>query len=219
MFPLVAALSLVVASAGQSSNAEVQAVVDSYLRALTGSGDDRARELLLGGVSMDAEIFTLDSAKVVSSEPVRQEQGDLETAAKLMRELDQAGHRARARMLSTETHASGMGVVALSRAEASKLLEPTRERAEKFLQTYPVLSAMARVGKEIYWHPKNPIRGVLDQAGREGRYQVELHRFKVESLEGPNKVPRQWPLRVVRFKSASVDTGWRILPASDWSVE
>jgi len=60
---------------------------------------------------------------------------------------------------------------------------------------------------------------VLDQAGREGRYQVELHRFKVESLEGPNKVPRQWPLRVVRFKSASVDTGWRILPASDWSVE
>src|SRR5262249_31921171 len=165
------------------------------------------------------EIFTLDSAKVVSKEPVRREEGDLQTAAALMRELDQAGRRARAKLLNTDTHSSGMRVVELSRAEASRLLEPTREKADKFLRTYPVLSAMARVGKEIYWHPKNPIRGVLAKAGGEGRYQVELHRFKVESLEGPNKVPRQWPLRVVRFKSAAVDTGWRILPASDWSVE
>lgn len=219
MFPLVAALSLVVASPGESSDSEIRNVADSYLRALTGSGDDRARELLLGGVSMDAQIFTLDSARVVSREPVRLEEGDLETATKLMRELDLAGRRARAKLLNTETRSSGIGVVELSQAEASKLLEPTREKAEKFLRTYPVLSAMARVGKEVYWHPRNPIRAVLAKAGGEGRYQVELHRFKVESLEGPNKVPRQWPLRVVRFKSAALDTGWRILPASDWSVE
>jgi hypothetical protein len=219
MIPLVAALSLVVASPGVSSDDEVRAVADSYLRALTGNGDDRARELLLGGASMDAAIFTLDSARVVSREPVRREEGNLEVAAKLMRELDQAGRRARAKLLSTETHSSGMGVVELSQAEAAKLLEPTREKAQKFLRTCPVLSSIARVGKEVYWHPRNPIRGVLDKAGGEGRYQVELHRFKIESLEGPNKVPRQWPLRVVRFRSAEVDTGWRILPASDWSVE
>lgn len=219
MLPLVAALSLVVSSASESSDAEVRAVADSYLRALTGRGDDHARELLLGGVSMDAEIFTLDSARVVSREPVRREEGDLGTVAKLMRDLDQEGRLARAKLLNTDTHASGMAVMTLSQAEASKLLEPTREKAEKFLRTYPVLSSMARVGKEIYWHPKNPIRGVLGKAGHEGRYQAELHRFSIESLEGPNKVPRQWPLRVVRFKSGAVDTGWRILPASDWSVE
>src|SRR5262249_10675533 len=157
VFRLAAVLSLVVASPGDSSDSEVRQVADWYLRALTGSGDDRARGLLLGGVTMDAEIFTLDSAKVVSKEPVRREEGDLQTAAALMRELDQAGRRARAKLLNTDTHSSGMRVVELSRAEASRLLEPTREKADKFLRTYPVLSAMARVGKEIYWHPKNPI--------------------------------------------------------------
>ena len=125
MLPLVAALSLVVSSARESSDAEVRAVADSYLRALTGSGDDRARELLLGGVSMDAEIFTLDSARVVSREPVRQEEGDLGTVAKLMRDLDQEGRLARAKLLNTDTHASGMAVMALSPVSYTHLTLPT----------------------------------------------------------------------------------------------
>ena len=39
----------------------------------------------------------------------------------------------------------------------------------------------------------------------------------VESKEGPRQQSRKWPLRVVRFHSDAVDTGWKILPASDWN--
>jgi hypothetical protein len=41
----------------------------------------------------------------------------------------------------------------------------------------------------------------------------------VTSVEGAAKTPREWPLRVVRFKSEKVDSGWKILPASDWNAE
>ena len=40
----------------------------------------------------------------------------------------------------------------------------------------------------------------------------------IESLEGPRKEVRRWPLRVLRFTtSRGLDTGWKILPASDWN--
>lgn len=220
MFQLAAALSLSVLAMGESSEAEVRTVADSYLRALTGSGDDRARELLLGGASMDAQIFSLDSARIVSKDPLRREEGNLATALGLMRELDQAGRQARNRMIKgVKTHGDEMGYLELSQAEASRLLAPTQEKAKRFLKACPVLAYLTRVGKEVYWHPKNPMRALLHRAGDQGQYEVELYRFKVESLEGPQKVPRQWPLRVLRFRSAGIDTGWRILPASDWSVE
>jgi hypothetical protein len=220
MFQLAAALSLSVLAIGESPEAEVRTVADSYLRALTGSGDDRARELLLGGASMDAQIFTLDSARIVSKDPLRHEQGNLATAVGLMRELDQAGRQARTRMSKgVKAHGDEMGYLELSQAEASKLLARTQEKAKKFLKACPVLAYLTRVGKEVYWHPKNPMRALLHKAGDQGQYEVELYRFKVESLEGPRKVPREWPLRVLRFRSAGIDTGWRILPASDWSVE
>jgi len=221
VFQLAVALSLSVLAAGESSEADVRTVADSYLRALTGSGDDRARELLLGGATMDAQIFSLDSARIVSKDPLRREEGNLATALELMRELDRAGRQARTRMMKggAKSHGDEMGYTELSQAEASKLLAPTREKAQKFLKACPVLAYLTRVGKELYWHPRNPMRALLHEAGDGGQYRVELHRFRVESLEGPSKAPRQWPLRVLRFRSGGIDTGWRILPASDWSVE
>lgn len=220
MFQLAVTLSLLFLAAGDSSEAEVRSVADSYLHALTGSGDDRARELLLGGATMDAQIFSLESARIVSEDPIRREEGNLATAVGLMRELDQAGLQARTRMTKgVKSHGDEMGYRELSHAEASKLLAPTREKAQKFLKSCPVIAYLTRVGKEVYWHPKNPMRTLLHEAGDHGRYRVEVHRFKVESVEGPSKTPRQWPLRVLRFRSGGIDTGWRILPASDWSVE
>jgi hypothetical protein len=220
VFQLAVALSLSVLAAGESPDADVRTVADSYLRALTGSGDDRARELLLGGATMDAQIFSLDSARIVSKEPMRREEGNLANALGLMRELDRAGRQARNRMMKgAKSHGDEMGYQEVSQAEASKLLAPTREKAQKFLKACPVLAYLTRVGKELYWHPRNPMRALLHEAGDHGQYRIELHRFKVESLEGPSKAPRQWPLRIVRFRSGGLDTGWRILPASDWSVE
>jgi hypothetical protein len=82
-----------------------------------------------------------------------------------------------------------------------------------------VLAYALRTGKELYWHPNNPMRALLAQAGTQGRYSLEVYRWTMVSVEGPSKIPRKWPLRVVRFKSAKVDTGFKVLPASDWNAE
>jgi hypothetical protein len=63
------------------------------------------------------------------------------------------------------------------------------------------------------------MRAVLAKAGDKGKYSIEVHRWMVLSKEGPAKQPREWPLRVLRFKSGKIDTGWKILPASDWNAE
>jgi len=106
----------------------------------------------------------------------------------------------------------------LSEAEANRLLAPTRDRASRFVRTLPVLAYVARVSKPVYWHPKNPIRPLLVQAGTDGTYSLEVYRMTIESLEGPRKEVRRWPLRVLRFTtSRGLDTGWKILPASDWN--
>jgi hypothetical protein len=41
----------------------------------------------------------------------------------------------------------------------------------------------------------------------------------VLSKEGPAKQPREWPMRVLRFKAGKIDTGWKVLPASDWNID
>jgi len=63
------------------------------------------------------------------------------------------------------------------------------------------------------------VRALLAKAGERGKYSLQLQRFKIESREGPRQVARAWPLRVLRFRTDGLDTGWRILPASDWSPD
>ena len=98
-------------------------------------------------------------------------------------------------------------------------MKPTQDKSNRFTKTYPVLAKVMRVGKEVYWHPKNPMRPILAKAGSTGHYTVDLYRFVIESKEGPRQVPRQWPLRILRFKTNKVDTGWKVLPASDWNAD
>ena len=98
----------------------------------------------------------------------------------------------------------------LSEAEANRLLAPTKERASRFVRTLPVLAYVARVSKPVYWHPKNPIRPLLAQAGADGSYALEVHRMTIESLEGPRKEVRRWPLRrscASRPRAASTPAG------------
>jgi hypothetical protein len=98
-------------------------------------------------------------------------------------------------------------------------MAPTKDKAAKFTKAHPVLAYVARVGKEVYWHPKNPLRSLLAKSGNSGKYTLEMHRWMIESKEGPRQTPRQWPLRVLRFKTGKIDTGWKVLPASDWNAE
>jgi len=218
-----AVLFVAVPALAQDSSAQVRGIAEKYLKALTGEGDESGRELLLGGATMDAQLFQLENARIVEADPVKREKGDLASAVKLMNELDAAGRKALTKILEGTSGGAGepdgLEMQEMSEADAAKLMAPTRDRAKKFLQAHPVLAYVARVGKEVYWHPKNPIRPVLQQSGTGGTYSLEFHKFTVESLEGPRKSPRRWPLRILRFKADGVDTGYKVLPASDWKVD
>ena len=198
----------------------VHQVARAYLDALVGVGDDGARESLLGGVTMNASIATIGSWRIIAEDPVRKETGALQTAAQLMADLDKTGRATLANLLNQTgaTSSNDVEIRELSEAEANRLLAPTRQSASRFVRTLPVLAYIARVSKPVYWHPKNPIRPLLTQAGNDGNYSLEVHRMTIESLEGPRKEARRWPLRVLRFTtSRGLDTGWKVLPASDWN--
>jgi hypothetical protein len=198
---------------------EVLAVAKTYLDALSGAGNDGGRDLLLGGVTMNAQLFVLENWKILSKEPLRKEDGDLAAAIKSMNELDKAARQALTKALNSGGNGDDLQMTELSAADATKLMKPTQDKATRFLKAFPVLAKVMRVGKEVYWHPKNPMRAVLAKSGGSGRYTVELHRFVIETNEGPRQVPRQWPLRILRFKGPKIDTGWKVLPASDWNAD
>jgi hypothetical protein len=216
-FALVVLAVPTLAFAQQSD--EPRQVGISYLNALTGKGDDSARALLLGGVTMDASLASLENWRIVSEDPVRKESGDLADAEKKMAQLDAAGRKALAEIVGRGTLGADLTTVSISKDDAQKLLGPTRSRAVAFKKSHPVLAYVARVDHEVYWHPKNPIRPLLQKLGKKGHYSLEVHRYVIETKEGPRQEPRRWPLRVVRLKVGGYDTGWKILPASDWSVD
>ena len=217
--PRVAFLTLLVSVCASAQDDAVHRVARAYLDALTGAGDEAARDSLLGGVTMNASMARIGSWRVISEDPVRKETAALETAAQLMGDLDKAGRSMLANSLTESAALSNdLQVRDLSEADGKKLLAPTRESAMRFFRTLPLLSYIARVSKPVYWHPKNPIRPLLARAGTDGTYTLEVYRMEIESLDGPRKEVRRWPLRVLRFTtSKGLDTGWKILPASDWN--
>jgi len=216
---VLAAWTLAAAVRADEPKDEVRKAAEEYLQSLTGKGDPEGRELLLGGATMNAQLFSLENWKVISRAPAQVEQGDLKAALAMMGDLDKAGRTALTRIINVGSGGEGLQVHQVSEVEAKKILEPTHEKAQAFLQASPVLAYVARVGKEVYWHPKNPVRSLLASTGGSGSYLLQLHIFTIETKEGPRQVPRQWPLRVVRFRAGKLDTGWKILPASDWNAE
>lgn len=207
------------AFAGDEEDADAKKVASTYLNALTGQGDEAGKDLLLGGVTMNAQLFSLENYTFKSKDPVLKEEGDLAHAVQQMNDLDKAGRTALTKLMGVEAVGDDLKMTEVSQAEATKLLAPTRERAQAFQKSHKELSYVLRVGKEVYWHPKNPMRAVLAKAGTQGKYSLEVHRWVITSTEGAAKTPREWPIRVVRFKTTKLDTGWKVLPASDWNGE
>lgn len=199
--------------------AEAKKVAETYLNALTGSGDEAGKDLLLGGVTMNAQLFTLDNFELKNIE-TKHEEADLVHAVGMMNDLDKAGRKALTKLMGTERVGDDLQVTMVSKEDAEKLLKPTTEKALAFQKAHPVLAYVTRVGKEVYWHPKNPMRPLLAKAQPQGgKYTLDMYRWTVLTKEGPAKTPREWPLRVLRFKAGKLDTGWKILPASDWNAE
>jgi hypothetical protein len=213
-------LLLPAAACAQETPPPVQRTAESYLTALTATGDDAGRELLLGGVTLDARLAAVDTWRIVRRDYSKKETGSLKTANALMADLDKAGRRTLADLLKKGGSSDDMAVVELTKEEATRLLAPMKQRNDAFLKTLPLLAYVARVGKEVYWHPKNPVRPLLQQAGTDGTYSLDVYHFTVETTEGPRKQARQWPLRIVRLTTSNgLDTGWKVLPASDWSPD
>lgn len=192
-------------------------IAETYLNALEGTGSEAAKQHLLGGVTLTAEVFTIPNWKIIRRDPPREEDGDLATAVREMRALDQVGKKNQEDILNS-TSVDEFAVI--TREQAHKLMEPTRKQTALFTRKFPLFAYVARVDKEVYWHPQNPWRKLLDKLGT-GSYHLEVHRFVIaERMTGlrEGKI-REWPLRVVRMKTPSHDTGWKILPASDWDPE
>ena len=215
---LALAPAVALAEDPKSAPPEVKKAAEAYLAALTGEGDESGKELLLGGATMTAQLFTLENWQLKGLE-TQKEDGDIGKATAMIADLDKVGREVLNKLLSAEQVGDDLAMTEVSEDDAKKLMAPTRDRATKFVKNFPALAYVTRVGKEVYWHPKNPMRPLMQKAGKTGQYHLELYKFTVLSKEGPRQSPREWPLRVLRFKTAKIDTGWRILPASDWNAE
>ena len=184
-------------------------IAESYLKALEGKGDGTSRNYLLGGATLTANDFTIPNWKILKRDEVRSESKDVDGAVKMMRELEKKGAEALNTVVVSED-----SQIALSQEQANKLLEPTRRHAQKFIDQYPLFSYVARVGKDVFWHPENPWLKQVKQLDKGEQYTLEVHRFQIEEKDGGSA--RMWPLRVLRVTTKNYDSGWKILPASDW---
>lgn len=205
-------------AAPAATDDEPKKVAIAYLKALDGSGSQTARELLLGGVTLTAEEVSIPNWKI-QDRLVQREEDDVKLAVELMKALDKSGAQALTEIMNLAESGSGddIGMATVSQEQANKLMAPTQVAAKRFKERFPVFAYCARAGKEVYWHPANPWREVVKKLGTSGRYVLEFHRFNVlETVGGKSRV---WPLRVLRIKTSSYDSGWKILPASDWDPD
>jgi len=189
---------------------EPRKVAEQYLNALNGKASDDNKELLLGGATLTARDFQIPNWRIKERDEARVEEKSIFGAVKAMWLLDKVG----AESLNMVVVAEGENLT-LTQDQAEKMLGPTKEQALKFQTEFPLFAYVARVGKEVFWHPENPWRKETKKLGKEGNYRLELHRFMIEEKEN-GKQSRLWPLRVLRVKTPKYDSGWRVLPASDW---
>jgi hypothetical protein len=214
------ALSVALSFAAAADNDDAYKLAEAYLNALVGKGDQAAREMHLNGLTFMAQTTTLDSWKLVRRDPPQKEKGDLAEVSKMLSDIDKAGRKALDKMASMagEKGDEGQEMGVIDEAKAKKLMAPAQALMDKLSSKYPTIAKVARVDKELYWHPKNPIRPLMDQTKKKGKYDLELHRFQIESKDG--RKTRQWGLKIIRFKvDDGFDTGWKILPAADWNPD
>jgi hypothetical protein len=203
------------------NNDEPYKLAEAYLQALVGKGDQKAREMHLGGMSWMAQTVTLDEFKFISRDPTRKDSGELSEVVKMLSDIDKAGRKALDKMAGggdMEKGDEGQEMGAISAEQAAKLMAPAKALMDKFKAKYPTFAYVARVEKDVYWHPKNPVRPLLDTTKKKGKFELEVHRFMIESKDG--RKTRQWALKILRLKVADgFDTQYKILPAADWNPE
>jgi len=205
---------------GLEARDDARQLAEDYLKAISHEGDDKAIEALLGGATLTARIFTLENWKIVGREKHRREEGEVADLQTQVKAVDKAGGSALSDVMDAPEDPDGLAMTELTADQAAKLLEPTRAKARQFAKQHPVFAYIARVDKQVYWHPQNPFRKLLADAGAKGKYTAEIDLFWVETVEGTTDTyARKWPLRVVRFQANGKDTGLKILPASDWNAE
>ena len=185
-------------------------VAEAYLNALAGKGSDDAKNYLLGGSTLTAQDFHIPNWAIVKRDAARTEDKPIAGAVKAMWLVDKIG----AESLNSVVVKEGESL-SLTQDQATKILGPTRVQAAKFQDEYPLFAYVARIDKEVFWHPENPWRKEVKKLGKDGDYHLEVHLFLIEEKE-PGVASRLWPLRVLRVKTKSYDSGWKILPASDW---
>jgi hypothetical protein len=199
------------------SEVDVKKLAEQYLGALAGTGDASGRDLLLGGATTSAQLYVLENWRIVGEQTARHEEGDVEQATRLMRELDQASIQAASGLLASNS-AESASVDIITPEVAREIMKPTQESADRLTSALPLMASFLYVGSAVYWNPKSASRVTLASAGP-GKYALDIRAFDVETTEGPRKVPRRFPLKMVHFKAPNVDTGWRVLPAADWNAD
>lgn len=197
---------------------EARELADAYLRAITSEGSQQGLDSLLGGATLT--LLDMESYRIVGREMHRHERGELAELHAHVAAVDRAG-RAASPAAGSGADPDGLGVETLSAEQAAKLQAPAKARAAAFARSNPVFAYIARVDKRVYWNPRNPFRKLLADAGARGGYEADLDLFWVETVDrgDPDKKVRRWPLRVVRFRAASLDTGLKVLPAASWDAE
>lgn len=211
------ALPLVIAAPVFAGDDMPRKIAVSYLKALDGTGNQKAREFLLGGLTLTAEEVGLGTWKL-RDRVTQVEEEDVKGAVEMMKTLDKSGAKALNDIMNLAESSGEFGMASVDEATANKMMIPTQKTAKAFKDKYPVFAYCARAGKEIYWHPANPWREVIKQLGNRGKYKLEFHRFNVEEKPAGGKA-RVWPLRVLRITAGDYDSGWKILPASDWDPD
>src|SRR5450432_3161409 len=81
---------------------DAKKVAETYLNALTGKGDEAGKDLLLGGVTMNAQLFTLENWTLKAKDPVKKEEEDIGHAVGMMTDLDKAGRKALTKLMGAE---------------------------------------------------------------------------------------------------------------------
>jgi hypothetical protein len=213
----LAILPLLLAPAADKGKDQPKMVAVAYLKALDGSGKDEGRGLLLGGRTLTADEFQIPNWKIVDR-LVQREEMDVRGAVSAMKNLDKLGASALTDMMNAAEDTGDFGMASISQEQADKLMVPTQKAAKQFKAKYPWFAYCARAGKDVYWHPANPWRDIIKKLGQSGTYTLEFHRFNVQE-DTPGKGKRVWPLRVLRIKTDKFDSGWKVLPASNWDPD
>ena len=187
----------------------------AYLNSLQGSTNAEPRNYLLGGLTLTAEDFSISNWKIVKRDPAVIERGNLKATKKMMESIDEISE---ASLANFETNDGTESINVLSQEDAQRLLAPTKAQTAKFQKEFPIYAYVARAGKDVFWHPSNPWRLLQKRLGDSGDYQIGFHLFHIQE-NTPGKPPRVWPLRILRVRTDKYDSGWKILPASDWDPD